>query len=321
MLSFLFKNREKRKLEKKVKKSGLCFSQFIYQDNNIENISNMFSNGKTFNTYEERTEFIKELLSNKDNEYITEFSNVITIYIFQEVNLADAFEISSNFTDTRLKYNAEEKLYYLLISGSIKEYKDCIRNIDISNSIGQCMIETLYLTNACYFEDFIIDRIMDKTSFNYYDNIEFKYISGLSEECNITIYEISPVHEILNRVQAYGFNIEDVINSSRIIFTGNEYTVPVIWKFLEFYKINKNVKCDKNSAEFYDYVEDQLDNMIDDIGKYTIPKYKRIEQDMSEYDSIDEPLDEVIENSYKKPEDLIHEDENGDIIYDEENFI
>lgn len=309
-----FKRKELNKLDSKKKETGNVIFETIYQDNNIENIYNIFINDGTNLNYQDKANQILELMENDPQlrVNIEECSLFTNVYIIDDKLTEDLFNILLyKFNGYRnVVRNTKDKVFYLLISGSIKDYKDLIRYSDIDNLIIHSVIQSLYQTNSIYFKD--MKDILDLNLFVDDDNIEFKY-----KKKNIssygTIYTITPIRELENILQEFKFTERDIINIGNVIYKS---------EFDMYYnKVNIIDLFNYYNDRFSIIIKNEIKNMKRNIERCITPIYKNIETDNSGYDEIDEPIDDNITTVYEKKSELIYEDDNGEVCYDPKYFL
>ena len=312
------KSKDIKKLEEKEKKNAIVDFQCIYQDNNIENIFRGVFNGSSNEiNYDNQVEFIKENL--QDNNYlrygIEKLSSIINLYIInKDTDIIKLLEICTIFNGS-ISIKDDKDNYYLLLSGSISDYKKIIKCSSINNEITQSIIESLYQTNSLYFEDMF--DIMDKTLFVDDDNIELKYRALVLEYG--TLYEVTPIKHIYERVCKYGFTMNDVLTCASILYQ-NDYdeNEKNIYKVF-FNNLYDEIKPFNNND--CDYIKEELIKKYPQIKWFLKPFYKRIEEDQESYDEIDEAIGDIEEETFEVKKELIYEDEDGELHYDEANFL
>lgn len=311
-----FKRRELKRLNKKSKDTGMVFYENIYQDNNIENIYKIFINKENQALlYQTKANCILNFMNQSSSSIkreIEECSTFTNVYIIDEKLVEDLITITSIFNGYRRCIKDEkENVYYLLLSGSIYDYRELINSSNIDNSVTQSVIESLYQTNSIYFSD--MRDIMELREFVDDDNIKIKYYNRLESDTE-EIYEITPIHEIYDRIKKFGFTVEDAVNLSSAIFTISDDNKL-------YRKLSINNIFNSNEFTIINFIRDEVNNMVDNIEQYFIPVFKRVQEDTSGYDLIDEPLeDEIKTTSYEKKTELIYEGEDGEIYYDPKDF-
>ena len=313
------KSKDVKKLEEKEKKNAIVDFQCIYQDNNIENIFRGVFNGSSSEiNYDNQVEFIRENL--QDNKYlrygIEKLSSIINLYtISADINIDRLLEICLLFNGKKIIKIYKEN-YYLLLSGSITDYKILIKNSNINNEITQSVIESLYQTNSLYFEDMF--KIMDKSLFVDDDNIELKYKS-LALDYG-TLYEVTPVKHIYEKINKYGFTMNDVLNCSSILYKDDNSDKGINLYKIFFYDLYNTINPFGNDD--YNYIKEELSNKYPKhIKEFLKPVYESIEEDQESYNEIDEAIGDIEEETFEVKKELIYEDEDGELHYDEANFL
>ena len=313
------KSKDVKKLEEKEKKNAIVDFQCIYQDNNIENIFRGVFNGSSREVnYDNQVEFIKENL--QDNKYlrseIEKLSSIINLYtISADINIDRLLEICLLFNGKKIIKIYKEN-YYLLLSGSITDYKILIKNSNINNEITQSIIESLYQTNSLYFEDMF--NVMDKSLFVDDDNIELKYKS-LALDYG-TLYEVTPVNHIYEKINKYGFTMNDVLNCSSILYKDDNSDKGINLYKIFFYDLYNIINPFGNDD--YDYIKEELSKKYPKhIKEFLKPVYESVEEDQESYNEIDEAIGDIEEETFEVKKELIYEDEDGELHYDEANFL
>ena len=314
-----FKSKDVKKLEEKEKKNAIVDFQCIYQDNNIENIFRGVFNGSSREVnYDNQVEFIKENL--QDNKYlrygIEKLSSIINLYtISANIDIDKLLEICLLFNGKKIIKVYKEN-YYLLLSGSITDYKILIKNSNINNEITQSVIESLYQTNSLYFEDMF--KIMDKSLFVDDDNIELKYKSLVLDYG--TLYEVTPVKHIYEKINKYGFTMNDVLNCSSILYQDDNSDKGINLYKIFFYDLYNTINPFDNDD--YGYIKEELSKKYPKyIKEFLKPVYESVEEDQESYDEIDEAIGDIEEETFEVKKELIYEDEDGELHYDEANFL
>ena len=315
---FNSKSKDIKKLEEKVKKNAIVDFQCIYQDNNIENIFRGVFNGSSGEVnYDNQVQFIRENL--QDNKYlrseIEKISSIINLYIInKDTDIIKLLEICTIFNGS-ISIKDDKDNYYLLLSGSISDYKKIIKCSSINNEITQSIIESLYQTNSLYFEDMF--DIMDKTLFVDDDNIELKYRALVLEYG--TLYEVTPVNHIYEKINKYGFTMNDVLKCSSILYQDDYSDKGNLYKVF-FYDLYNIIKPFDNDD--CDYIKEELLKKYPKyIKEFLKPVYESIEEDQESYDEIDEAIGDVEEKTFEVKKELIYEGEDGEIHYDDANFL
>ena len=316
---FNIKSKDVKKLEEKEKKNAIVDFQCIYQDNNIENIFRGVFNGSSREVnYDNQVEFIKENL--QDNKYlrygIEKLSSIINLYtISADIDISKLLEICLLFNGKKIIKIYKEN-YYLLLSGSITDYKILIKNSNINNEITQSIIESLYQTNSLYFEDMF--NVMDKSLFVDDDNIELKYKS-LALDYG-TLYEVTPVNHIYEKINKYGFTMNDVLNCSSILYKDDNSDKGINLYKIFFYDLYNIINPFGNDD--YDYIKEELSKKYPKhIKEFLKPVYESVEEDQESYNEIDEAIGDIEEETFEVKKELIYEDEDGELHYDEANFL
>ena len=316
---FNMKSKDVKKLEEKEKKNAIVDFQCIYQDNNIENIFRGVFNGSSREVnYDNQVEFIKENL--QDNKYlrygIEKLPSIINLYtISSDIDISKLLEICLLFNGKKIIKIYKEN-YYLLLSGSITDYKILIKNSNINNEITQSIIESLYQTNSLYFEDMF--NVMDKSLFVDDDNIELKYKS-LALDYG-TLYEVTPVNHIYEKINKYGFTMNDVLNCSSILYKDDNSDKGINLYKIFFYDLYNIINPFGNDD--YDYIKEELSKKYPKhIKEFLKPVYESVEEDQESYDEIDEAIGDIEEETFEVKKELIYEDEDGELHFDEANFL
>lgn len=316
---FNMKSKDVKKLEEKEKKNAIVDFQCIYQDNNIENIFRGVFNGSSREVnYDNQVEFIKENL--QDNKYlrygIEKLSSIINLYtISADIDISKLLEICILFNGKKIIKIYKEN-YYLILSGSITDYKILIKNSNINNEITQSIIESLYQTNSLYFEDMF--NVMDKSLFVDDDNIELKYKSLVLDYG--TLYEVTPVNHIYEKINKYGFTMNDVLNCSSILYKDDNSDKGINLYKIFFYDLYNIINPFGNDD--YNYIKEELSNKYPKhIKEFLKPVYESVEEDQESYNEIDEAIGDIEEETFEVKKELIYEDEDGELHYDEANFL
>lgn len=216
----MFKNlfKKKKKVNLQEVRSGNVIHNFIYQNDHVDIIQRACKicyDKEPCNTYEEKVEYIKKVLG-KGHESILEHSSLINVYVIDQTLYRELCDIlsASRYVNTRVRFDEDLKVAYLLVGGQIRGYKEIIREIyNPNNPIAKAIIESLYVTNSCYFGDFIEDGIMQEDLFYAMGDVDIKF---KEESVNkyLDIINIDPVDLIYRSIKQFGFSYEDAIEVS-----------------------------------------------------------------------------------------------------------
>ena len=188
--------------------------------------------------YEKRCKHIDSIIA-KGHESVLEHTNiVILLYIPKnDIDLLEYSEFLSACKYLNLKTApVTGDVVYLLIGGSIRGYKQLIRNTPspLSNRFVNTIINCMYSSaEACFFSDLIHANIMDKHKFTYLDTMKLFPVTFKSNaesdddavtvgtphhgkinygRCSILATEQPTLHHIFDKVRYYGFTELDVLD-------------------------------------------------------------------------------------------------------------
>ena len=313
---FKRKYKDMKELNSKVERIGVVDFRCIYQDNNIENIfRGIFGGDKKEINYSNQVDYIKDNIRNNDylKSLIEGSSCIINLFLIdKKIDINKLIEVALEFKG-KISVTSDDENYYWLLSGSISDYKNLIKYSNINNEIIQSVIESMYQTNSLYFEDMY--DIMDKTLFVDDDNIVLKY-KPISLEYG-ALCEITPVKHVYDAVKQYGFDIKDIFNVSSIVYMDEIASTLIKVPLFEFYRnIIKPIR-----DEDCHYIQEELDKTYPQLTKYIKPVYKSVDEDVESYNEIDEAVGEIKEETFDIKKELIYEDEDGELHYDEANFM
>ena len=317
ILRKIFKSNKKdiKKLESKSSTISNVDSILVYQDSNIKNIYHHILGGNPNEiNYDNQANYIRQII--KDDDYyksrIELISNITNLYIIDaDIDIIKLLEVCVGFTG-RISIKRNKENFYLLLSGSIADYKKLIKYSTIDNEITQAVIESMYQTNSLYFED--MKDIMDMSLFVNDDNTIRKY---RPEEFEYgTLYDVTPIKCTYDALKSFGFTLRDVFTCSSILYKEeNNMDMKKIFLFDLYDDVNPIENKDIESIRNKFLTEYPI------LKEYLKPIYKGVEDDTKSYDEIDEPIGEIEEETFDVKKELIYEDENGDIHYDEANFL
>ena len=210
----IFKRRkEKKEMKLDIKRTGDIEYDFIYANDYINIVHDACSicyGRNTERTYDERRDYIRR---RSNHESIMEHSNVIINYTIDESLLSEALEVLeyAKYLTYRVKYI--DKKVFILVAGSIRGYKEVIRNIkNTDNKFYRAFLNSMYYIDECFMKDFIEDGIMNFYDFktvveteNHFDKIKLKRSS---------IINIDDIKLVYSRIMslALPFELEDLLN-------------------------------------------------------------------------------------------------------------
>ena len=210
----IFKRRkEKKEMKLDIKRTGDIDFDFIYANDYINIVHDACSicyGRNTERTYDERRDYIRR---RSNHESIMEHSNVIINYTIDESLLSEALEVLeyAKYLTYRVKYI--DKKVFILVAGSIRGYKEVIRNIkNTDNKFYRAFLNSMYYIDECFMKDFIEDEIMNFYDFktvieteNHFDKIKLKRSS---------IINIDDIKLVYSRIMslALPFELEDLLN-------------------------------------------------------------------------------------------------------------
>ena len=161
-------------------------------------------------------------------------------------------------------------------------------------------------------------KIMDKSLFVDDDNIELKYKSLVLDYG--TLYEVTPVKHIYEKINKYGFTMNDVLNCSSILYQDDNSDKGINLYKIFFYDLYNTINPFANDD--YKYIKEELSKKYPKyIKEFLKPVYESVEEDQESYDEIDEAIGDIEEETFEVKKELIYEDEDGELHYDEANFL
>ena len=204
-LSQLFKK------ENKIKK-GIIKSEFIYQNNNIDIVHRACKICHGTGLEEDEGSKIKYIsrIMGYGHESTLEHSNVITVITVPRDKYDELLEVMavSRYAFTKVRHTKNGAA--LLIGGSIRAYKNIIRDIDNQdNTVAEEILNNMYYTSPCYFDDFIKDGIMDRSNFDFEPYSVYKFDSITSDR--LDVINVDPINYIYEKIKKYGFSWEDAL--------------------------------------------------------------------------------------------------------------
>jgi len=269
--------------KKTIKKlTGSIYSDVIYKYEPIEN---------------------NELIENRNHNIIQGHTNFVIRFIYSSNNL---FEELIEFLVTSTKLNKDitkyKDEYHLVIGGEIQDFIQLIKNTsNTNNRFFKETIELLYYFDKSNFDEFIDNNIMDEKKF-----IEFPDSSVLDIP-GIQIDDIEYIYKKLNGL----FTYRQVLNLTIMSYFYDEYEY-IVCNLNEFIQIHMNYSSNLTIKAVLD---EYIVPIIGNLEQYTINNYLVEEKDETSY-IIDEAIGDIIEEEFK-----IEEDEEGNLKYDEKNFL
>lgn len=161
------KRKEKKNMKLEVKRTGDIEYDFIYANDYVNIVHDACSicyGRNTERTYDERRDYIKR---RSNHESIMEHSNVIINYTIDESLVTEALDVLeyAKYLTYRIR-NAEGKVF-ILVAGSIRGFKEVIRNITNTDSkFYRAFLQSMYSIDRNFMQDFIKDGIMEEFNFN-----------------------------------------------------------------------------------------------------------------------------------------------------------
>lgn len=207
------RKKEKQNMKLDIKRTGDIEYDFIYANDYINIVHDACSicyGRNTERTYDERRDYIRR---RSNHESIMEHSNVIINYTIDEALVTEALDVLeyAKYLTYRIK-NVEGKVF-ILVAGSIRGYKEVIRNIkNTDNKFYRAFLNSMYYIDECFMKDFIEDEIMNFYDFktvieteNHFDKIKLKRSS---------IINIDDIKLVYSRIMslALPFELEDLLN-------------------------------------------------------------------------------------------------------------
>ena len=214
----IFKRRkEKKEMKLDIKRTGDIDFDYIYGNDYVNIVHDACSicyGRNTERTYQERRDYIKR---RSNHESIMEHSNVMINYTIDEALVKEALEVLeyAKYLVYRIK-EAEGKIF-ILVSGSIRGYKEVIRNIkNTDNKFYRAFLQSMYCIDRNFMQDFINDGIMEE--FNFNEAIETDNTFQPIKLEKSTIVNIDDIDMIYERLLAHAlpFTKEDLIKMCTI---------------------------------------------------------------------------------------------------------
>lgn len=216
MLPFLLvnskKKKERKEMELKIENTGDIDYGYIYANDYINIVHDACSicyGRNTDRDHEERRDYIRR---RSNHESIFEHSNVIMYYIFKEELLKQAIEVLELCKYLNYKTKIIDGTVYVLLGGSIRGYKEVIRNItNTDNKFYRAFLNSMYYMDSCFMKDFIDDEIMEEREFK--TSIETENQFEKIKLSKSSIINIDNIDMIYNRLIDFAlpFDKEDLL--------------------------------------------------------------------------------------------------------------
>ena len=192
---------------------------------------------------------------------------------------------------------------HVLLGGQTYDFERLITNSDPTNKFFKELIGLLYYTNQSTYISLIANDVMNADNFVNYPNNErlkltFKMATKNENHTDIIIDDIDYIYNKLNGL----FSYKVLTNFAKVSFVdindGEPYTMSI------------------KTAYKYDHIIDIQDCISGDIQDCKIPNYLSEYKDETKYSEVDETMSDPIEEEF-----LIIEDEEGNLSYNEDNFL
>lgn len=298
--------------------------------------------------------FVKTI--NTEIIYNDNYSNLIIRFIIkrnykEKQNDLIEFLTYCNLMKKSTFYNTE---YHLVLSGSIDQYKDMIRNCyNLNNIFMREILNILYETSDSNWTEFIDSNILDKSKF--INEFEVNESIFTNQFIYIRDFYKDTCKNIFNKLNGL-FTYRDIFDLIKLNITLSAYTDDVydnkeIIQFINVYEketlntisyhttITNLTRISLTANQLIRFViinaKGESSNIFfDDLSKFIdynlkpdnrdsltwnkdgIFNYQVVEKDTTQYVNVDEALGDIIEEEYQ-----INETEEGDLVYDEKHFL
>ncbi len=244
-----------------------------------------------------------------EDQHHKDHTNFVIRFIFSSHKFLDELieliMTSNHLNKTMTKYKDE---YHIVIGGEIRYFTQLIKNASNTNNIFfKQIIGLLYYLDKSNFEEFLINNIMHESKFIELPNDPvFKPLE--------TIYiHIDDIEYIYNRLNGL-FSYRQLLNLTNISYFNDDYEEKrTIYSISEY--IQEHMNYDSNSY-IKSTLEKHLSPIIGNLEQYIIGNYSVELKDETAYIQVDEGIGEIIEEEFK-----IEEDEEGNLKYNEKNFL
>ena len=236
------------------------------------------------------------LYTNSNNLKLKNEDVILTglIILFNKTLINNYLElINNNSIDSICR--EDNNIYYIYIYGNLNEYKNTIKSLNPNNIFFKAILELCKGFKLIHMKEFIEDGLINGK------DLYSKEFTGYGDYFIQQQYSSIP-----NKI----FTMYDLSKIMRIKFENKENT---IYNFIQYYFENKDCVSENTETTFYNikslFNKDEFEKL------FLTPVYKRENIIESYQDEIFEPLetiDEVLE---------IKEDENGNLIYDKNQFL
>ena len=300
--------RKKETLKEYIPRSSLETSIVLYQSDAVNTIFNMYCSSNNF-VYDYKANYISNKIQ-EDGDDILKFSNIIMHLTIPDTNDYNK-ELLEIALSSRLSIKtAEEKdTIHVLISGSIYEYKNLIRNTNNQNNrLIKEIITLLYQTNSCFFKDFIEFGIMNERRFNNFTDdstyTNFEYIRDINMDIvnldDINFNTNKSYNKIINEIISK-FKYEDLLDLSNITINFKNITRKSLNELLDFgfYIYESDRKTEEKFKVPTNY---NLET------KYMVNIFEKQDSNNQAIISINNTLEELGNNMIKVSKDLINQE-------------
>lgn len=217
-----------KRVNKKLKQGGI-FSTLLYENNHVDLIYNICSKNKI--DFNDKIDYIENVI--KSDEELLNHSNIILyMEIMKNEYTKELLELISisKYINLKTILDEDKEIVHIFLTGSIKGFKYIIKNCsNLDNKLCQNIIETLYLTDSCYFYDLIEEGIMNEFKFlNTPVPNDFSKISSL-------YYDIDNIDSIIidNNKDIFSvLSLKDILDMSTITITFKNISSCYIEKYL-----------------------------------------------------------------------------------------
>lgn len=206
------KRKEKKDMQLDIKRTGDIEFEYIYSNDYINIVHDACSicyGRNTERTFEERRDYIRR---RSNHESILEHSNFMMHYTVDESLIREVLDVLEYAKYLVYRVKHIDGKAFILVAGSIRGYKEVIRNIKNTNSkFYRAFLQSMYFMDRNCMQDFIQDEIMTEYDFNEAIETENNFESiKLERSSIINIDNIDLIYERL-LAHALPFDKEDLI--------------------------------------------------------------------------------------------------------------
>ena len=225
------------------------------------------------------------------HESILEHTNVIFLLRIPKIYIIDYgfhfVQFMSNLKYCNLSVRDKEDTYDILIGSSIRGLIHVLREIPHDNFFMKYIRKTIYMScEKCFFINLFENNLLDNSLCNYLcdgdDNtdeeesvVNYLYEPEEIKGKRVDLVYSSPIDEILNKVQEYGFTLKDVYKVSTISFVFHNISRSCATQLIR-HRAGISQESQRYVTKEYNKKEHFIDPFKEQEDRYNNSKYDQV---------------------------------------------